>query len=112
MGLSETQINTLIARIKVIANQTEASEAILICKLFVNDEDFGKIYLSKALELCQQQKESSLDKYELLRIIKSTTLEIDYPYYLGKFVNYFKEFDDEFFSSSIAQIIKTTIPAF
>mgnify|MGYP002575410964 FL=1 len=106
LGLSETQINTLIARIKVIANQTEASEAILICKLFVNDEDFGKIYLSKALELCQQQKESSLDKYELLRIIKSTTLEIDYPYYLGKFVNYFNEFDDEFFSSSIAQIIK------
>lgn len=106
LGLHEMQINALTERIKHIASRTEASESILICKLFASDKSFSDIYISKALELCQEQKGSSIDIYELLRAIKLITTEKNYPDYLGKFVCYLNKLRNEFYDSAIAQIIK------
>ncbi len=105
LGLSDSQISALKRRIEEIANQADGIRAINICKLFLDSKAFGKIYIDKALKLCQQQA-SSINTDELRRVIKSNTTEASFPDYLGKFVNKLSAFEREFYESAISKILR------
>lgn len=102
LKLTDSQINQLDNRIREIAVATSPAKGIAICRLYLGQSDFDKVYLEKALALAKSG--SGLALTELRTVIKNQTNESTLPNVLGSFVPYLPALEKEFVDAAIIAI--------
>lgn len=103
LKLSEEQIARISNRINAIAVSATPQKAIAICRLFIGNQSFNKVYLEKSLSLAKAGKSVVLD--ELRKVIIQQTNETNLPDVLGSFVSYIPELEQEFVAAAIKVIL-------
>lgn len=105
LKLNEEQIAKLTNRINAIAVSANPPKAIAICRLFIGNQSFNKVYLEKSLSLAKAGERVVID--ELRKVIGLQTNESNLPDVLGSFVPYIPELEQEFVAAAIKVILST-----
>lgn len=108
LKLSESQIKVVKTRINEIAIETTSDKAIAICRLFIGEKSFDKVYLEKSLSLAKSGQDLNIP--ELRKVISNQTTVLTRPDAIGPFVVYIPIFEDEFISDAIKALKENKTP--
>lgn len=103
LKLSDEQIAKLTNRVNAIAVSANPPKAIAICRLFIGNQSFNKVYLEKSLSIAKAGERIVID--ELRKVISQQTNESNLPDVLGSFVPYIPELEQEFVEAAIKVIL-------
>lgn len=103
LNLSESQISKIYNDINGIAVAADPATAIAICRLFIGDTTFDKLYVEKALSLVKGCSELNLE--ELRGVIRNITTEVSLPDVLAPFIRYVPALESEFVEAAIKVIV-------
>ena len=97
LKLSNTQIDSLKARLVEMLYEKGGSKAIEVCRLFMGEKKFDQCYVDTAAQLVSENQIKVLDEKELRDAINNITDEHNHADTLAIFVDYMPAIQKEFY---------------